>query len=141
MLHNRKTMKKKITPQMLVLVVSACLLAGPLRAQESEPVRIVPRPVETAAVAGTFHITPSVVVSAGDEGLKSLAEYFSSLFSRPAGFTPKVVVGGGGDIRLERADDLAAEAYRLRVNRDGIRADMPADFMPCRHSVWLCLPR
>lgn len=123
MLHNRKTMKKKITPQMLVLVVSACLLAGPLRAQESEPVRIVPRPVETAAVAGTFHITPSVVVSAGDEGLKPLAEYFSSLFSRPAGFTPKVVVGGGGDIRLERADDLAAEAYRLRVNRDGIRIE------------------
>ena len=116
-------MMKKITRRTLILCVSACLLAGLLRAQESAPVRIVPRPVETAAVEGTFRVTPSAVVSVGDEGLKPLAEYFSSLFSRPAGFALKVVVGGEGDIRLERAGDLAAEAYRLRVTPEGIRIE------------------
>lgn len=115
--------KKKITRRMLVLWVSACLLTGPLRAQEPAPVRIVPRPVETAAVAGTFRITPSTVVSVGDEGLKPLAEYFSSLFVRPAGFPLKVAVGGDGDIRLERAADLAAEAYRLHVDEAGVRIE------------------
>ena len=73
--------------RMLVLVVWTCLFASGLQAQDSASVRIVPRPVEAVAVAGTFHITSSTVVSVGDEGLKPLAEYFGSLFVRPAGFS------------------------------------------------------
>ena len=104
----------------LVLVVWTCLFASGLQAQDSASVRIVPRPVEAVAVAGTFHITSSTVVSVGDEGLKPLAEYFSSLFVRPAGFSLKVCVGGQGNIRLERVDDLSAEAYRLHVDSNGV---------------------
>ena len=106
--------------RMLVLVVWTCLFASGLQAQDSASVRIVPRPVEAVAVAGTFHITSSTVVSVGDEGLKPLAEYFSSLFVRPAGFSLKVCVGGQGNIRLERVDDLSAEAYRLHVDSNGV---------------------
>lgn len=103
-----------------MLWVSACLVTSLLLAQESTPVRIVPRPVEIATVSGMFHITSSTVVSVGDEGLKPLAEYFSSLFVRPAGFSLKVCVGGQGNIRLERVDDLSAEAYRLHVDSNGV---------------------
>ena len=106
--------------RMLVLVVWTCLFASGLQAQDSASVRIVPRPVEAVAVAGTFHITSSTVVSVGDEGLKPLAEYFGSLFVRPAGFSLKVCVGGHGNIRLERVDDLSAEAYRLHVDSNGV---------------------
>ena len=88
----------------LVLVVWTCLFARGLQAQDPTPVRIVPRPVE----------------SVGDEGLKPLAEYFGSLFVRPAGFSLKVCVGGQGNIRLERVDDLSAEAYRLHVDSNGV---------------------
>lgn len=104
----------------LVLVVWTCLFARGLQAQDPISVRIVPRPVEAVAVAGTFHITSSTVVSVGDEGLKPLAEYFGSLFVRPAGFSLKVCVGGHGNIRLERVDDLSAEAYRLHVDSNGV---------------------
>ena len=45
----------------LVLVVWTCLFARGLQAQDSASVRIVPRPVEAVAVAGTFHITSSTV--------------------------------------------------------------------------------
>ena len=51
----------------LVLVVWTCLFARGLQAQDPISVRIVPRPVEAVAVAGTFHITSSTVVSVGDE--------------------------------------------------------------------------
>lgn len=101
-----------------VLVILVCLLFAPLRAQES--VRIVPRPVEATAVAGMFRMTPSSVISVNDERLKPLAEYFSSLFVRPAGFSLKVAVGSEGDVRLALTDNLAAEAYRLHTDGDGV---------------------
>ena len=40
-----------------MLVVWTCLFARGLQAQDPISVRIVPRPVEAVAVAGTFHIT------------------------------------------------------------------------------------
>lgn len=113
---DRKNSKYRIS----VLLVALCLLGGLLRAQNPVEVGIVPRPVKAVAAEGAFSITPSTVMSVDDESLKPLAEYFSSLFGRAAGFSLEIRVRGGGDIRLERSGDLPAEAYRMRVSSNGV---------------------
>ncbi|ADV42495.1 family 20 glycosylhydrolase [Bacteroides helcogenes] len=105
--------------------LACCLLLmlGNVRADNlTQPFSIVPCPASIVPGTGYFRFTANTVFTAADERQAVELRQFASLFTRAAGFTPRVKVGGkGGEVRLLTDAALPPEAYRLSVTAKGIR--------------------
>ena len=110
---------------------------------KEEEFSIVPAPVSLKCCRGEFTFTPETVISVEDPSMKPVAEWFAWLFARPAGFVPKVVVDRhDADVRLNLADEMADEAYRICVNHHHIIIESSgrAGFIYALQTLRLALP-
>ena len=106
--------------QLLICILSFFFL--PLVAQEvTKPsVSLIPYPVTIEEGEGSFVFSNKTVVAWEDEEMKAIAEDFASLFTKPAGFTPKLKKGKKGDVCIKKDETLKEEGYVLEVKPEKI---------------------
>ncbi|MBQ2856204.1 MAG: family 20 glycosylhydrolase [Bacteroidaceae bacterium] len=93
-----------------------------LDAQEtkSQPISLIPYPVNVEGGEGAFVFTDKTVIAWEDEAMEVIAKDFVTLFSRSAGFTPKLKRGKKGDVRIVKDETVGEEGYCLLVKSDKI---------------------
>ena len=97
----------------LVFHVCACLNAQDVK---QHSVALIPYPVSLTEGEGTFVFTEKTVVALEDKEMEPVAREFVSLFTKPAGFTPKLKVNSKkGEVHLVKDDSLQEEGYALEV--------------------------
>lgn len=103
--------------EMIACVVSLMLgLSGCSSVKTQRDVVIVPTPLSMEKGTGSFTFGPNTVITVPTEEQKPVAGLFASLFTRSAGFTPKVQVGTEGDVCLELDKNLPEDAYEMQVS-------------------------
>ena len=108
--------------EMIACVVSLMLgLSGCSSVKTQRDVAIVPTPLSMEKGTGSFTFGPNTVITVPTEEQKPVAGLFASLFTRSAGFTPKVQVGTEGDVCLELDKNLPEDAYEMQVSSGQIR--------------------
>lgn len=108
--------------EMIACVVSLILgLSGCSSVKTQRDVAIVPTPLSMEKGTGSFTFGPNTVITVPTEEQKPVAGLFASLFTRSAGFTPKVQVGTEGDVCLELDKNLPEDAYEMQVSSGQIR--------------------
>ena len=108
--------------EMIACVVSLMLgLSGCSSIKTQRDVAIVPTPLSMEKGTGSFTFGPNTVITVPTEEQKPVAGLFASLFTRSAGFTPKVQVGTEGDVCLELDKNLPEDAYEMQVSSGQIR--------------------
>ena len=98
-------------------------LYSSLDAQEvsKRPLSLIPYPATIVEGEGTFVFTEKTTVALEDKALEVMAREFVGLFAKPAGFTPKIKVGGKkGEVLIKKDDTLLEEGYVLTVNPERI---------------------
>ncbi|WP_434738833.1 beta-N-acetylhexosaminidase [Phocaeicola barnesiae] len=107
---------------MIACVVSLMLgLSGCSSVKTQRDIAIVPVPLSMEKGTGSFTFGPNTVITVPTEEQKPVAGLFASLFTRSAGFTPKVQVGTEGDVCLELDKNLPEDAYEMQVSSGQIR--------------------
>lgn len=108
--------------EMIACVVSLMLgLSGCSSVKTQRDIAIVPVPLSMEKGTGSFTFGPNTVITVPTEEQKPVAGLFASLFTRSAGFTPKVQVGTEGDVCLELDKNLPEDAYEMQVSSGQIR--------------------
>lgn len=108
--------------EMIACIVSLMLgLSGCSSVKTQRDVAIVPTPLSMEKGTGSFTFGPNTVITVPTEEQKPVAGLFASLFTRSAGFTPKVQVGTEGDVCLELDKNLPEDAYEMQVSSGQIR--------------------
>lgn len=108
--------------EMIACVVSLMLgLSGCSSVKTQRDIAIVPTPLSMEKGTGSFTFGPNTVITVPTEEQKPVAGLFASLFTRSAGFTPKVQVGTEGDVCLELDKNLPEDAYEMQVSSGQIR--------------------
>ena len=104
---------------------------------------VVPSPASVELGTGVFTFDHDTVISVEDEQQLDVAEWFSWLFAKPAGFVPKVFVGAeNADIVLRNDPHLAPEAHRIKADRRNIivEASSRAGFLYAFQTLRQTLP-
>lgn len=113
-----ETMKASYFSWLLLL---NCLLNTGCRSDVKEPA-IIPAPASIEMGRGCFTFGPNTIISVEDKAQKEVAEWFSWLFARSAGFVPKVVENPYyADVMLCCDDSLEEEAYEIKVTPGAVR--------------------
>ena len=113
---NNTSMKTNVFPQALSLLIISCLALS--CGHSGRGLSVVPSPSSVQLGVGTFVFDHNTVISVEDNQQKAVADWFSWLFAKPAGFVPKVFVEAENpDIVLRYDKALAPEAYRIKVTR------------------------
>ena len=129
--------------EMIACVVSLMLgLSGCSSVKTQRDVAIVPTPLSMEKGTGSFTFGPNTVITVPTEEQKPVAGLFASLFTRSAGFTPKVQVGTEGDVCLELDKNLPEDAYEMQVSSGQIRvkASVSKGLFYGLHNLLLLLP-
>ena len=103
----------------ILLTFAALVVALAVSAQSAATV-IIPRPLETAQVKGSYVVTPKTVISVSDESLVRPAEIFAGYVASEAGMTLAVEKGGKKGIVLSLDSSLGKEEYTLDVTSKGV---------------------
>lgn len=77
---------------------------------------MVPRPAQMMPGSGNHLFSDQTVFVVENEEQAEVARSLIALFTRTAGFTPKLNVGGEGNVRLLTDPSLKSEAYSLEVS-------------------------
>lgn len=77
---------------------------------------MVPRPAQMMPGSGNHLFSDQTVFAVENEEQAEVAGSLIALFTRTAGFTPKLNVGGEGNVRLLTDPSLKSEAYSLEVS-------------------------
>ena len=108
----------------LLLIVSLVFLVSfSLNAQDVKlpAVALIPYPITLVEGEGAFVFTEKTVVSLEDKEMEAIARDFIGLFTKAAGFTPKLKVNNKkGEVRLMKDDSLQEEGYALDVTSEKI---------------------
>lgn len=79
-------------------------------------ISMVPRPAQMMPGSGNHLFSAQTVFVVENEEQAEVARSLIALFTRAAGFTPKLNVGGEGNVRLLTDPSLKSEAYSLEVS-------------------------
>ena len=108
----------------LLLILSLVFLVSfSLNAQDvKQPaVALIPYPVTLVEGEGAFVFTEKTVVALEDKEMETIAKDFVHLFTKVAGFTPKLKLNSKkGEVRLVKDDSLQEERYVLEVTSEKI---------------------
>ncbi len=106
--------------------------------------RVVPKMLEVEKGSGYFSLSPNTVISISSERQRFVADWFSSLFTVPAGFTPRISISNSssGAICLVEDDTMKEEAYEMDITSDRIqiKAADNRGFFYALQSLRLMLP-
>ena len=84
-------------------------------------VTLIPYPVSLTEGEGTFVFTEKTVVALEDKEMEVVARDFADLFTKAAGFTPKLKLNSKkGAVLLMKDDSLQEEGYALEVTPEKI---------------------
>lgn len=95
----------------LISIATGCDDTNP-----THSVSIVPHPAQMTLGSGRHLFSARTVFVAENEEQAEVARSLIALFARAAGFTPKLNVGGEGNVRLLTDLSLKSEAYSLEVS-------------------------
>ena len=95
----------------LVSIVTGCDNTNLTRS-----ISMVPRPAQMMPGSGNHLFSDQTVFAVENEEQAEIARGLITLFTRTAGFTPKLNVGGEGNVRLLTDPSLKSEAYSLEVS-------------------------
>lgn len=108
----------------LLLVLSLVFhVFSSLTAQDVKPssVALIPYPVTLVEGEGDFVFTEKTVVALEDKEMETIARDFVSLFTKTAGFTPKLKINSKkGDVHFKKDDSFQEEGYALDVTSEKI---------------------
>lgn len=104
--------------------------------------RVIPKMVEVEKGSGYFSLNHNTVISISSEQQRFVADWFSSLFTIPTGFTPQISNSSSGDICLVEDDTMKEEAYEMEISSDRIqiKAADNRGFFYALQSLRLMLP-
>lgn len=94
----------------------ASIVTGCDKANSTHSIPVVPRPVQMTPGSGNHLFSEQTVFAVENEEQAEVAGSLIALFTRTAGFTPKLNVGGDGNVRLLTDPSLKSEAYSLDVS-------------------------
>lgn len=107
--------------QLFICIFSFFLFSLSAQEVEKQSVALIPYPVTVEEGEGQFVFTPKTIVAWEEEGMESVAEDFVSLFSKAAGFVPKLKKGKKGDVCIKKDESLQEEGYVLEVRPERIQ--------------------
>lgn len=129
------------------LSIVIALLFYPLMAVQAEGltqnISIVPTPVQLVPGEGSYRFSETTVFAVENAGQAEIARHFISLFTRSAGFTPRLREGSAdGDVCFITDRNLKSEAYQLDVTpkRIVMKASDIKGFFYALQTVRLLLP-
>ena len=108
-----------------------------------QPISIVPCPANIIPGTGNFQFSSKTTFAVENEEQAEVVRLFNELFTRAAGFTPKLKVGSSKeDICLQTDKNLKSEAYRLEITpkRITIKASDAKGFFYALQSIRQLLP-
>lgn len=133
-------MSNNVFYKIIIPIIMCIAVQGKLWSQD---IALVPRPLHYQNTSKeTFKITSQTSISVEDSEQKAIAEYFSSLFTLPAGFTPSVVINKEADIIFKTDKNIKPESYSLQVKKEGIliKASTLSGFFYAIQTLRLVLP-
>ncbi len=92
------------------------IVAGCDNTNSTHCISMVPRPVQTVPGSGSHLFSDQTVFAVENEEQAEVAGSLIALFTRAAGFTPRLNIGGEGNVRLLTDPSLKSEAYSLEVS-------------------------
>lgn len=127
---------------MACMAALALGMSGCHSPKQLEDVVIVPQPLSVEKGNGSFSFSGKTVIAVADDEQRIVAENFALLFTKPAGFTPKVVKSNEGDIVFSIDRSMKADAYELQITSDriSIKAADVKGFFYALQSIRLMLP-
>lgn len=127
---------------MACIAALALGMSGCHSPKQLEDVVIVPQPLSVEKGDGSFSFSGKTVIAVADDEQRIVAENFALLFTKPAGFTPKVEKTRDGDIVFSTDRSMKEDAYELQITSDKIKikaADVKGFFYALQ-SIRLMLP-
>lgn len=129
------------------LSILLALLLSPIVAVQAnyltQNIPIVPTPVQLVPGEGNYRFSAETVFSVENAGQAEIVRNFINLFTRSAGFTPRLIEGStAGDVCFITDRGLKSEAYQLDVtpNRIVVKASDVKGFFYALQTVRLLLP-
>ena len=109
-----------MTRTILILLIGflSSIVAGCSDTNLTHDIPLVPRPAQIVPGSGNYLFSGKTVFAVENEEQAEVARSFIALFTRAAGFTPKLTVGDAekGNVRFQTAATLKSEAYTLQVS-------------------------
>ena len=127
---------------MACIAALALGMAGCHSPKQLEDVVIVPQPLSVEKGSGSFSFSGKTVIAVADDEQRIVAENFASLFTKSAGFTPKVEKAKDGNIVFSIDQSMKTDAYELQITSDKITikaADVKGSFYALQN-IRLMLP-
>lgn len=128
-----------MTRTILILLIGflSSIVAGCSDTNLTHDIPLVPRPAQIVPGSGNYLFSSKTVFAVENEEQAEVARSFIALFTRAAGFTPKLTVGDAekGNVRFQTDATLKSEAYTLQVSPKEIiieASDAKDSFMLCR---------
>ena len=127
---------------MACIAALALGMAGCHSPKQLEDVVIVPQPLSVEKGSGFFSFSGKTVIAVADDEQRIVAENFASLFTKSAGFTPKVEKAKDGNIVFSIDQSMKADAYELQITSDKItiKAADVKGFFYALQNIRLMLP-
>ena len=94
----------------------ASIVTGCDNTNLTRSISMVPRPAQMMPGSGNHLFSDQTVFAVENEEQAEIARGLITLFTRTAGFTPKLNVGGEGNVRLLTDPSLKSEAYSLEIS-------------------------
>ena len=109
-----------MTRTILILLIGflSSIVAGCSDTNLTHDIPLVPRPAQIVPGSGNYLFSGKTVFAVENEEQAEVARSFIALFTRAAGFTPKLTVGDAekGNVRFQTDVTLKSEAYTLQVS-------------------------
>ena len=109
-----------MTRTILILLIGflSSIVAGCSDTNLTHDIPLVPRPAQIVPGSGNYLFSSKTVFAVENEEQAEVARSFIALFTRAAGFTPKLTVGDAekGNVRFQTDATLKSEAYTLQVS-------------------------
>ena len=109
-----------MTRTILILLIGFLfsIVAGCSDTNLTHDIPLVPRPAQIVPGSGNYLFSGKTVFAVENEEQAEVARSFIALFTRAAGFTPKLTVGDAekGNVRFQTDATLKSEAYTLQVS-------------------------
>ena len=110
-----------MTRTILILLIGflSSMVAGCSDTNLTHDIPLVPRPAQMVPGSGNYLFSGKTVFAVENEEQAEVARGFIALFTRAAGFTPKLTVGDDaekGNVRFQTDATLKSEAYTLEVS-------------------------
>lgn len=128
-----------MTRTILILLIGflSSIVAGCSDTNLTHDIPLVPRPAQIVPGSGNYLFSGKTVFAVENEEQAEVARSFIALFTRAAGFTPKLTVGDAekGNVRFQTDATLKSEAYTLQVSPKEIiieASDAKGFFYACR---------